>query len=194
MVVTESADWSESMRRFRNHGMTTDGRQREEGSVWQYDVVGMGWNYRLSDIQCALGSSQLMRLPGWIDVRDSLALRYHHLLQDVPGVEPIEIRSGIRHAWHLMVVTIDKDVHGVCRDAMFQGLRSLGIGANVHYRPLTTLTRFSSYAGQCPVAESMGEQILTLPLHQQVSEAEVEFVVDSIRNVLSSSTVHGEFR
>ncbi|MCH2140149.1 MAG: UDP-4-amino-4,6-dideoxy-N-acetyl-beta-L-altrosamine transaminase [Phycisphaerales bacterium] len=192
MVVTGNPEWAESMRRFRNHGMTTDGRQREEGSAWQYDVTGMGWNYRLTDIQCALGSSQLKRLPGWLDVRDRLACRYSHLLRDVPGVDMLQIRPDVRHAWHLLVVTIDKTVHGVGRNAMFKGLRSLGIGANVHYRPLTCLTRFSSAAGQCPIAESLGERILTLPLHQQVTEVQVEHVVDSIRNVLSGTTVQGE--
>ena len=104
----------------------------------------------------------------------------------------LHIRPDVRHAWHLLVVSIDKTVHGVGRNEMFKGLRSLGIGANVHYRPLTCLTRFSAAAGQCPIAESMGERILTLPLHQQVTEVQVEHVVDSIKNVLSDTTVQGE--
>ncbi len=192
MIVTNNLDWIESMRRFRNHGMTTDGRQREEGKGWQYDVPGPGYNYRLSDIQCALGSSQLKRLPEWLAHRRSVAKKYSQLLGDLAGIEMLHVRANVEHAWHLLVVSIEESVHGVNRDTMFHELRKLGIGANVHYTPLTKLTRFSSSEGECPVAEMMGEKILTLPLHQQVTEEQIEYVVDSIRNILSMNTVQGE--
>lgn len=192
MVVTGNAEWADSMKRFRNHGMTTDGRQREEGRGWQYDVPGPGYNYRLSDIQCALGSSQLKRLPEWLAHRRNAAGKYSDLLEQLPGIDLLQLRTGIEHAWHLLVVSVEESVHGVSRDTMFHELRALGVGANVHYTPLTKLTRFSSSAGQCPVAEMMGDKILTLPLHQQVSEAQIEYVVDSIRRVLSLNKVHGE--
>ena len=192
MIVTSNSEWTESMRRFRNHGMTTDGRQREEGRGWQYDVPGPGYNYRLSDIQCALGSSQLKRLPEWLAHRRSAARKYSKLLGDLAGIDMLHVRSEIEHAWHLLVVSIEESVHGVDRDTMFHELRKLGIGANVHYTPLTKLTRFSSSDGECPVAELMGEKILTLPLHQQVTEEQIVYVVDSIRNVLSMNTVQGE--
>ena len=192
MIVTSNSEWTESMRRFRNHGMTTDGRQREEGRGWQYDVPGPGYNYRLSDIQCALGSSQLKRLPEWLAHRRSAARKYSKLLGDLAGIDMLHVRSEIEHAWHLLVVSIEESVHGVDRDTMFHELRKLGIGANVHYTPLTKLTRFSSSDGECPVAELMGEKILTLPLHQQVTEEQIEYVVDSIRNILSMNTVQGE--
>lgn len=192
MIVTNNSEWTESMRRFRNHGMTTDGRQREEGKGWQYDVPGPGYNYRLSDIQCALGSSQLKRLPKWLAHRRSAARKYSQLLGKLPGIEMLHVRANVEHAWHLLVVSIEESVHGVNRDTMFHELRKLGIGANVHYTPLTRLTRFSSSEGECPVAEMMGEKILTLPLHQQVTEEQIEYVVDSIRNILSMNTVQGE--
>lgn len=192
MIVTNNSDWTESMRRFRNHGMTTDGRQREEGKGWQYDVPGPGYNYRLSDIQCALGSSQLERLPGWLAHRRSAAGRYSELLEDLDGIDMLQLRANVEHAWHLLVVSIDDSVHGVDRDSMFHALRKREVGANVHYTPLTRLTRFSSAEGDCPVAEMMGGKILTLPLHQQVTGDQIEYVVDSIRNVLSSNTVQGE--
>ncbi|MBG84518.1 MAG: UDP-4-amino-4,6-dideoxy-N-acetyl-beta-L-altrosamine transaminase [Phycisphaerae bacterium] len=192
MIVTEKSDWADSMRRFRNHGMTTDGRQREEGRGWQYDVPGPGYNYRLSDIQCALGSSQLARLPGWLAHRRAAASKYAESLEDVSGINMLETRPDVQHAWHLLVVSVENSVHGMSRDTMFHELRKLGIGANVHYTPLTNLTRFSSFKGQCPVAEMMGEKILTLPLHQRITEDQIEYVVDSIRNVLLTKSVHGE--
>ncbi|MDG2095574.1 MAG: DegT/DnrJ/EryC1/StrS family aminotransferase, partial [Phycisphaerales bacterium] len=192
MIVTNNSEWTESMRRFRNHGMTTDGRQREEGRGWQYDVPGPGYNYRLSDIQCALGSSQLKRLPEWLAHRRSAARKYSQLLGGLAGIDMLHVRANVEHGWHLLVVSIEESVHGVNRDTMFHELRKLGIGANVHYTPLTKLTRFSSSEGECPVAEMMGEKILTLPLHQQVTEEQIVYVVDSIRNVLSMNTVQGE--
>ncbi len=192
MIVTDNSEWAESMKRFRNHGMTTDGRQREEGKGWQYDVPGPGYNYRLSDLQCALGSSQLKRLPGWLEHRRAAAAKYTRLLDDVSGIDMLHVRSDVEHAWHLLVVVVDESRHGIGRDEMFRELRKLGIGANVHYTPLSRLTRFSSSQGTCPVAEELGEKILTLPLHQQVSDEQIEYVVDSIKKVLSISTVHGE--
>ena len=192
MIVTNNIEWTESMRRFRNHGMTTDGRQREEGRGWQYDVPGPGYNYRLSDIQCALGTSQLRHLPEWLAHRRAAANAYSEQLGDLAGIDMLHIRTNVEHAWHLLVVSVDESVHGVSREAMFHQLRKLGVGANVHYTPLTRLTRFSSSEGECPVAEMMGDKILTLPLHQQITDEQIEFVVESIRNVLSANIVQGE--
>lgn len=188
MVVTDNERWVEAMRRFRNHGMTTDGRQREEGRAWQYDVPGPGYNYRLTDFQCALGTSQLRRVPDWIRHRRRLADLYAELLADVPGIELLRVRPGVEHSWHLFVVKVDPDRHGVDRDQLFRELRGLGVGANVHYTPLTLLTRFSAMKGQCPVAEEVGTRILTLPLHHQLAESEVRQVVDSIKQVLLLNT------
>ena len=192
MIVTNNHDWVESMRRFRNHGMTTDGRQREEGKGWQYDVPGPGYNYRLSDIQCALGSSQLKHLPEWLVHRRSAAGKYAQLAGDLDGIDMLHVRADVEHAWHLMVVSVEESVHGVNRDTMFHELRKLGVGANVHYTPLTRLTRFSSSEGECPVAETMGNKILTLPLHQQITDDQIEYVVTSMEKVLSMNTVQGD--
>ena len=160
--------------------MTTDGRQREEGRGWKYDVVGPGYNYRLTDFQCALGSSQLKRLPDWIDHRRMLAAAYSDALESVPGVRMLSVREGVEHAWHLMVVHVDPRPEGLGRDELFSTLRARGIVANVHYTPLTMLDRFSSAKGSCPVAERVGEGILTLPLHQGMQREQVGIVVDAI--------------
>ncbi|MCH2132788.1 MAG: DegT/DnrJ/EryC1/StrS family aminotransferase [Phycisphaerales bacterium] len=177
MIVTDNSEWAESMRRFRNHGMTTDGRQREEGQGWRYDVPGPGWNYRLTDIQCALGVSQLKRLPGWLEHRQCLAEAYGPALQNMPGIEMLAVRPKVAHAWHLLVVRVSADEAGFGRDDLYTALREAGVGANVHYTSLTRLTRFEANAGDCPVAEQASDQILTLPLHQGMSQEELEQVI-----------------
>ncbi|MAB87023.1 MAG: UDP-4-amino-4,6-dideoxy-N-acetyl-beta-L-altrosamine transaminase [Rhodobacteraceae bacterium] len=181
MIVTNNSEWTESMRRFRNHGMTTDGRQREEGKGWQYDVPGPGYNYRLSDIQCALGISQLKRLPQWLAHRRMLAERYTEALNYVEGIEMLSVRSTVEHGWHLMVVRVDSTKAGLDRDHLFGGLRDHGIGANVHYRSLTLLGKFSSFARSCPVAEAASEEIITLPLHQGMSSEELSHVIHALK-------------
>lgn len=177
MIVTNNPEWAESMRRFRNHGMTTDGRQREEGKGWRYDVPGPGWNYRLTDFQCALGSSQLNRLPSWLEHRRQLAGGYAGALQEMPGVEMLQVREGIEHAWHLLVIRILPGDAGFNRDDLYTVMRQAGVGANVHYMSLTRLTRFGGKVGDCPIAEQASDHILTLPLHHGMSKEELNQVV-----------------
>ena len=185
MILTNNPEWAESMRRFRNHGMTTDGRQREEGKGWRYDVPGPGWNYRLTDFQCVLGTSQLKRLPDWLEHRRSLATTYAKALESRPGITMLTVRENVEHAWHLLVVRVNMSKAGIDRDALFMALRGLGIGANVHYIPLTMLTRFKSSRGTCPVAEAAGEAILTLPIHQGMLIEQVHVVTDAIDTAIA---------
>ena len=180
MVTTESAELAARMRTFRNHGITTDHRQREQQGSWEYDMVELGYNYRLTDIQCALGTSQLERLPAWIARRRAIAARYDAAFcGDVP-VRPLRVRPGAGHAYHLYVVRVRGD-----RAAAFLALRARGIGVNVHYRPVHLHTfyrrEFGYGPGLCPVAEREYERILTLPLFPAMTDDDVEDVVDAVR-------------
>lgn len=180
MIVTSECDWAESMRCFRNHGMTTDGRQRDESNAWEYDVPGPGYNYRLTDFQCALGMSQLKQLPDWLLHRREIASWYAKSLERLPGVRMLGLREDTESAWHLMVVRIDPLEAGMDRNSLFAALRAKGIGVNVHYKPLTMLTRYASARGTCPVAETAGDEILTLPLHQSLGTDGFEEVIGAI--------------
>ncbi len=180
MVTTDSADLAVRMRTFRNHGITTDHRQREQQGSWEYDMVELGYNYRLTDIQCALGASQLERLPTWIARRRQIAARYDAAFAgDVP-VRPLRVRPGAGHAYHLYVVRVPGD-----RAAAFHALRARGIGVNVHYRPVHLHTfyrrEFGSGPGLCPVAEREYERLLTLPLFPAMTDDDVEDVIDAVR-------------
>lgn len=177
MVLTNRGDWAQQARRFRNHGIEMDSRQREEQGTWVYDMVELGYNYRITDIQCALGISQLQKLPEWLQIRRRLAARYGELLSDLKWLTPLRQKES-GHAWHLYVIKLKR---AAMRKALFLFLRKKGIGVNVHYLPVHLHSfyrnRFKTGPGLCTVAEEAYEHILTLPLHQGMTEANVEYVV-----------------
>lgn len=190
MVVTDRDDLAAKIRRFRNHGIDTDHRQREQRGTWQYDMSALGYNYRISDIQCALGISQLLKLPGWLVRRREIAAIYDKALVAVHGVSPLSVRGAREHGYHLYVVRIgDHQRLKISQGEMFHSLREAGIGVNVHYKPVHLHAfyqkNFFTKRGDCPVAESAYEQILSLPLFPSMSNADVNRVVDSIRGCLS---------
>lgn len=181
MVLTNRKDWAQKARRFRNHGIETDSRQREEQGTWAYDMLELGYNYRITDMQCALGISQLRKLPQWLQVRRRLAACYSGLLADIKWLTPLKQKES-GHAWHLYVIKLKEA--GV-RRPLFSFLRQKGIGVNVHYLPVYLHSfyrdRFGTGPGLCPVAESAYEHLLTLPLHQGMTEADVKYVVQCLK-------------
>jgi len=185
MVVTDDDEKAAAMRRFRNHGIDTDHRQREADNTWEYAMVELGMNYRLTDIQCALGLSQLAKLPIWLERRRRLAGSYDALLREAEAVLPLARRPEAEHAYHLYVVRL---ADGEARRRAFAHLRQQGIGANVHYLPVYLhpfyRDRFQTGPGLCPNAESAYETILTLPLHPGMEEEEVGRVVGTLKEVL----------
>ncbi len=168
MVVTDNAEYAQKMRRFRNHGITADHRQRALGGTWYYEMVDLGYNYRLTDFQCALGLSQLKKLPAWISRRREIAREYERVFAETQAVRPLKALEDRKHAYHLYVVRLGNDGIEVDRKAVFQSLREKGIGANVHYIPVHLhpfyQKRFGCRAGSCPVAEKAYLEILSLPI------------------------------
>lgn len=184
MVTTDDASYAARMRHFRNHGITTDARQREAAAAWFYEMVDLGFNYRLSDIQCALGCSQLKKLPGWIERRRAIARAYDEAFTEMPAVRPLAVREQVTHAYHLYVVRLDLGKIRRTRSEVFAALRRDGIGVNVHYIPVNLhpyyRKRFGTGPGMCPVAEAAYEEILTLPLFPQMTDGEVRDVVAAV--------------
>jgi perosamine synthetase len=147
-------------------------------------MVDLGYNYRITDFQCALGLSQLMKLQAWIGRRQAIAARYDRALAAIPGVRPLAVRPGISHAYHLYVVRIDA---AIGRDRVFQALRTLGIMANVHYIPVHLhpfyRRRFGTGPGLCPVAEEAYGEILSLPMFPALSDGDVDCVLQALEEV-----------
>jgi perosamine synthetase len=175
------------MRIFRNHGITSDHRQREQQGSWFYEMVDLGYNYRLTDIQCALGLSQLSKLPGWIERRQEIASRYDAAFAPLRAVEPLKVRSDVSHAYHLYVIRLDLAQLQATRADVFAAMRAEGIGVNVHYIPVHLhpfyRQRFATGPGMCPVAEAAYEQIITLPLFPRMDDSDIQDVIAAVHKV-----------
>lgn len=191
MCTTNDADKAAIMRRFRNHGLDSDHRARAEKGSFAYDMVELGYNYRLTDVQCALGRSQLKRLVPWVERRQAIAARYDAAFAGLNHVQPLTTRADRVHARHLYVIEINADACGVGRDGGRDGahrrLRAAGIGANVHYAPVHLFSfyraRFGYGPGLCPVAERMAGSILTLPLFPAMTDGEILRVIDAVKGL-----------
>lgn len=189
MVVTDDADFAKRMHSFRNHGITTDHKQRAAKGTWYYEMIDLGYNYRITDFQCALGISQLKKLPGWLTRRRELAKRYDQALASIRGILPLKVNTFNHHTYHLYVVRLDCEHLKMGRAEVFKSMWERNIGVNVHYIPVHLhpfyRQRFNTGPGMCPVAEKVYEEILSLPMFPQMSETDIDYVVDALTDVLS---------
>lgn len=176
VATTADAALAAHMRRFRNHGIDSDARAREQAGAWDYDMVELGYNYRLSDIHCALAHSQLGRLDGWLERRRAIAARYDAAFSGT--LERQTIRPGVEHAYHLYVIHVRR------RADVFRRLREAGIGVNVHYKPVHLhryyRETFATRPGQCPAAEAAYDGLLSLPMFPRLRDDDVERVIKEV--------------
>lgn len=189
MITTDDPELARRLRLFRNHGITTDHRQREEQGSWCYEMVELGYNYRITDFQCALGVSQLNKLPKWLARRQEIARIYDEAFAGFPYVMPLSVSNDVLHAYHLYVVRIMDKEPSKKRESVFKHLREKGIGANVHYPPVHLhpfyRKRFNTGAGLCPVAEQAYDHILSLPMFPKLKSHEQEYVIKTIKEIWS---------
>jgi len=188
MIATNDPTFAARMRQFRNHGITTDHRQRDAQGAWFYEMTELGYNFRLTDFQCALGRSQLGKLAAWVERRREIARRYDEAFGPEAALRPLTTRPDVLHAYHLYVVQVHRDRLGNAgRDEVFTALRAEGIGVNVHYVPVHLhpfyRARFATREGMCPVAEAAAERILSLPMFPRMTDADVNDVVRAVRKV-----------
>lgn len=187
IVVTNDAQAAAAIRSFRNHGIATDHREREKQAQHQYAMETLGFNYRLSDVQCALGLSQLGKLHRFTRRRNEVARLYRALIDPVPFVDALETRPGVGHAYHLFVIRWNSKLTGVTRDQAFQSLRSQTIGVNVHYQPVYQhpyyVQQFGDQSGACPIAEQVYSEILSLPIFPDIAESDIRRVVRELKSM-----------
>jgi UDP-4-amino-4,6-dideoxy-N-acetyl-beta-L-altrosamine transaminase len=178
-ITTNDAEIARKVTLLRNHGIDSDFRAREKSNAWNYDMVELGFNYRMPDILCALGISQLHQLPRWIARRQELAGVYDAAFRGVGGINPLECAEGVSHGYHLYVVRTAASN----RNPLFRSLRAEGIGANVHYRSIASHSfyRRSFAAPETPLADELWGRLLTLPLHPAMSNGDVHRVVGVLR-------------
>lgn len=186
MAVTDNAEYDKRMRIFRNHGITADFRQRDG---WFYEMQDLGFNYRITDFQCALGLSQLSRLPEWVERRREIAAMYDAEFAAMEGLNPLGKQAGAEHAYHLYVINLDGEKRSEKRKQVFDYLRSHGLGVQVHYIPVHLhpyyKDNFGTHEGMCPVAEKAYNGLISLPMFPLMEDEDVEQVVETVKAALA---------
>lgn len=189
MITTDNEIFANKMRLFRNHGITTDHHHRKSNGSWVYEMVDLGFNYRITDFQCALGLSQLEKLSVWIEKRNKIAQKYDSAFRLLKGVSPLKKNKNITHAYHLYVLCLASEIIGKNRSEIFHELRSNDIGVNVHYIPVHLhpyyKKRWRTGPGDCPVAEAAYEQIISLPMYPAMTEDDVETVIERMYEIIN---------
>ena len=193
MVTTDRVDFAESLRRFRNHGITSDARQRQSEGQWFYEMTALGFNYRLTDLASALGLSQLSKLDDNLSRRREIARRYNHALRELDAIMLPAVRDEINPAWHLYPIRLNLEKLTADRPKVFRALRAENIGVNVHYIPVHLhpyyRNRFGYRGGEFPVAENAYERLISLPMFHGMSDQDVEDVIAAIRKVTSAFAI-----
>jgi perosamine synthetase len=195
MVTTNSARYAETLRRFRNHGISSDARQRHSQGQWLYEMVLLGYNYRIPDVLCALGIEQLKRLEANLARRREIAERYAVALGDMPAIMTPVQTCDVNHAWHLYPIRLRPERLTVDRSQVFRALRAENIGVNVHYIPVHLhpyyRDRFGYRGREYPVAEAAYEQLISLPMSHGMTDQDVEDVTQAVTKVVEHYAADG---
>lgn len=182
MVTTNSKDFYTVINKFRNHAIDHPPSERQQLAEHSYTICDLGWNYRITDIQAALGLNQLKRLDQWVAKRRQLANIYTAHFSEHPKITPLYTHSEEAHSYHLYVVTVPD------RDIVFAKMREHNIGVNVHYIPIHMheyyQKTFKASSGMCPVAENAYNHILSIPLYPSLSEDDQQYVIDSLIRIV----------
>jgi dTDP-4-amino-4,6-dideoxygalactose transaminase len=190
MITTNDDDVARRAKLSREHCMTKTALDREKLGSWFYDIVDLGYNYRMNEIQAALGISQLKRVEEGKGRRTVLANYYSDKLRKMTGIVLPTVSEGRSHAYHLYVVRVVNEMFGLTRDELYKHLTARGIGLSVHYTPLHLLTYYkqisNSRAGDFPVAERAGTEVLSLPLFPTLAEKRIDYISDSIEKARKS--------
>lgn len=189
VVTTNDDERASRLRLFRNHGISTDHREREGRGSWHYEMIDLGYNYRITDIQCALGSSQLDRLSGWVERRREISRRYDEAFRQLP-FDPLLMKGDRVSSRHLYVIRLRLDECRADRATIFKALRDEGLAVNVHYMPVHYHPYYQGLGyrkGAYPESERAYERLLTLPLYPKLTNGEVSHVIEVVTRVLTQS-------
>ncbi len=189
MALTHSEIWADKLRLLRSHGITRDAAwlEQPDTGLWYYEQQALGYNYRMTDIQAALGLSQLTHLTEWIERRRELAHQYQTQLANLPLILPA-FDTSAHSAWHLYVIQLDAEKTSLSRRTVFDALRAANIGVNVHYIPVYWQPYYRQLGferGLCPNAEAYYQQAISIPLYAGLTDADQSSVVNSLTAILS---------
>ena len=200
ILVTDNDEYARRARLLRSHGITRvtedftglggNSATLQEQGGWYYEMQSLGYNYRITDLQCALGRSQLKKLPGFIDRRRAIVAQYNAAFADLHWLQTPQIlqSENVAHiSWHLYTVQIDFKALGLSRSEAMQRLREQGVGSQVLYIPVHLQpyyrNQFGYGVGKCPNAETYYEQTLSLPLFPKMTDGDVDTVIRSVNKL-----------
>ncbi|WP_107947357.1 UDP-4-amino-4,6-dideoxy-N-acetyl-beta-L-altrosamine transaminase [Lysinibacillus parviboronicapiens] len=182
VIVTDNKEYLHKLQQFRSHGIERTDYAVEQGD-WYYEMTNLGYNYRMTDIQAALGLSQMKKLDAFIARRREIADFYTKAFKNVNEIVTPNQLEGTNSGWHLYMVQLE----GVSRKLVFEQMRALNIGVHVHYIPVYWHPYYQQLGyehGICPVAECWYEKALTLPIHPEMTMAEISSIVKNIVELL----------
>jgi UDP-4-amino-4,6-dideoxy-N-acetyl-beta-L-altrosamine transaminase len=188
IITTNHKHYYESLLQFRSHGITRDPiKMNHNEGPWSYEMQELGYNYRMTDIQAALGASQLTKLDHFIDSRKNIVSAYNDAFKNMPElIIPFE-KDEYQSSWHLYVLRLNLECLAADRKNIFESLQELKIGVNVHYIPVyyhPYYQRLGYKKGICPIAESLYEEIITLPLFPAMRDKDVRDVIEAVKETI----------
>ena len=185
IVTTNDEKLYEKLKLYRTHGITRNPDEMSQyDGAWYYEQIGLGYNYRITDFQSALGMSQLKRIETFLKRRREIADKYNQAFQNMDGITIPKQLKDTNSAWHLYVIQVDKSI----RRQMFDFLRENNIGVNVHYIPVYTFPYYREHGYRdvkCEHAEALYESIISLPMYYGLKDEEQDYVIDKVKEFLA---------
>lgn len=189
IITTNSKEFYEKMILFRTHGITRDKKllSKDEGP-WYYEQQILGYNYRITDIQCALGISQMNKIDQFIDRRREIVRKYNEAFKDIAEITmPYEAEYS-NSGWHLYIIRLNLDKLNATRREIFEALKAENIGVNVHYITVYYQPYYKKLGyekGICPNAEKLYDEMITIPLSPKMRDQDVDDVIDGVNKVIN---------
>jgi len=188
MITTNNIEFYEKLLQFRSHGITRDSSKLNENhGPWYYEMQFLGYNYRMTDMQAALGSSQMNKLDAFIARRKEIVNTYNQSFIEMPQIiVPYQSPDG-ESSWHLYVVKFNQELLAGTRKEIFDALQQLNIGVNVHYIPVHLLPYYQDLGyekGSLPNSEQLYDEIITLPLFPAMTAEDVKDVIEAVKHVV----------
>ncbi|MBD8031476.1 MULTISPECIES: UDP-4-amino-4,6-dideoxy-N-acetyl-beta-L-altrosamine transaminase [Solibacillus] len=182
MIVTNNEEFYKKLMQFRSHGIEATQYASEQGA-WYYEMTDLGYNYRMTDMQAALGLSQIKKLDSFIERRQEIAKKYNLEFQKNSRVTTPKLLVETSSGWHLYILQLK----GLNRKEVFDLMRAANIGVHVHYIPVYWHPYYRNIGyekGLCPVAEAWYEKALTLPIHPSLTDEQINYIVDTLKSIL----------
>lgn len=186
MVLTNNEQWAVKLKKFRHHGIV----KKSEVGPWYYEIEELGYNYRLTDIHCALGLSQLKKLDKFAARRREIAKKYQSGFSGIKEIILIKEENFAKSVWHIYPIQFDLTKLKIDRKEIFEQLGEKGIKCQVHYMPVHLhpfyKKNFGYKKGDFPVAEKYYERAITLPLFPKMTDSEVNFVIKTVKEIINA--------